>query len=80
MWIAKPGRPSLLRQTPEGCRPIRFIDNDILKRGDIVLVTAEVVLTKSPAGFEMILAPQEIIAIGHLSLVCIYFHVLTAHI
>jgi hypothetical protein len=73
VWIVKPGRPSFLQQTPEGFNPIKFEGIDTLQHGNVVLITAELEVTKNPGGYEMMMIPQEIITIGHLSMVRLSF-------
>lgn len=46
----------------------------MLKRGDVVLITAEIEATKGPNGYDMSLIPQDIIAIGAISMVSASSH------
>ena len=68
VWNAKMSEPYLFRQTPTGIKPIQFQGVDILNRGDIVIVTAEVDVCQGPENYEMTVVPKEIIAIGHIDI------------
>jgi hypothetical protein len=74
VWIVKPGHLSFLWQTSDGFNPIQFEGIDTLQCGNVVLITVELEVTKNPGGYGMMMILQEIITIGHLSMVKLSFH------